>query len=90
MGRNERAVMKIKLHNSLAKVDNSLNFLFDDKVTLYLYEDKTSFTYQIDDYCAFLRFSSETKEFVELVGFGLNKKDDPLWFKGPLWDWTEI
>ncbi len=65
----------------MAKVNNSLNFLFDDKVTLYLYENKTSFTYQIDDRFCFLSFSPETKEFVERHGFGYNEKDDPLWFK---------
>ncbi len=86
--------MKIKLHNSLGKVNENSNryhFLFNEKIFVSLSEQHFLLTYRIDDKYCFLVFFFKTKEFEEWFGFGSNRKNFlPKWFKGPVWNWTEI
>ncbi len=84
--------MKIKLHNSLGKINKEYDiwFLFDEKMIFYLSGDFLRFRYQIDDWDFFLVFSSNTKEFEEWIGFGKNTKQKLNWCKDFGWNWEEM
>ncbi len=66
-------------------------FLFDDKMLINSHPNYLHFYYRIDDCREFLAFNSDIKEFVELLGFGINRKlPGPFWWKDPDYDWKEM
>ncbi len=80
--------MKIKLHNSLNKIDKGIGFwfLFDEKMLLSFHDNYLKLFYRIDDYYFFLRFNPKSKELEEFYGFGRNDKNpDPDWWKDFKW-----
>lgn len=83
--------MKIKLHNSLAKINkkNSL-FLFDEKLFVRISSTYSLWIpYDMFDRSYFLYFYPETKKIEEGFGFGKNDKEsDPYWWKK--WEWEEV
>ncbi len=83
--------MKIKLHNSMSKVDrNDLRFLFNNKIFLSSHDVFLRVYYQFDDNYCFLKFYHKTKEFEEGMGFGGNYKIlDPIWLKIHRYNWKQ-
>ncbi len=84
--------MKIKLHNSLCKIDNEhIRFIFDDKMFIPLRSGFLILRYRITDFSPFLYFYPRTKEFEKSNGFGLNKRlSDPNWWKKSSTEWKEM
>ncbi len=92
--------MKIKLHNSMAKIGKpgcrtSDMFLFDNKISISIYpsitHERIYLAYGIYDMKFFLSFFVKTKDLVEADGFGLStvKSPAPKWWKDG-WEWKEI
>lgn len=80
--------MKIKLHNSILKQYKGQNsfLLFDDKVFLIITGNIISIKYRIYSKYYFLEFSTKTKKFDKLQGFGRNNKySGPYWWKSLKW-----
>lgn len=80
--------MKIKLHNSLAKINKKHSlFLFDEKLLVRTSGSYYLFlTYNMDDKSYSLYFYPETKKFEE---FRKNeKKSNPEWWK--IYEWKEM
>ncbi len=66
-------------------------FLLDEKVLLSSYNNYIDLCYRIDDWHFFLSFSTETKKFEEMRGFGRDDKTSvPDWWKDPIWHWKEM
>lgn len=83
--------MRIRLHNSLAKVHAREEYLFDEKFSISLIDNQLHLAYRIDDRLYFYLFLLEKKEFIKGSGFGLNEKSiSPNWFKHPGWKWKEM
>ncbi len=70
-------IVKIKLHNSMAKKNKERNFMFNSNFFSYFIGDDLYIIYEFDDQYSFLIFSLETKEFQECTGFGRKLKDPP-------------
>lgn len=82
--------MKIKLHNSLGKINNPDYFLFDDKIFIYMnLKYKMLFiNHNIEDSAFFLRFYIKTKNFDKAIGFGNVTNNSRLtrWWKKIKWE----
>ncbi len=81
--------MKIKLHNSMSKIDKGIGFrfLFDEKVLLSFRNNYLILCYRMDDRHYFLRFDPDTKEFGEVSGFGRNDRySNPDWWEKVKWE----
>ncbi len=86
--------MKIKLHNSLGKIDIKNSWcIFDDKILIDFSFTKISLNYTINDSFCFLKFDFRKKEFKYDEGFGSGKQHPfPCWWKNPCWgsEWKDI
>ncbi len=85
--------MKIKLHNSMEKMDHSSRrvYLFDEKIKIIVFTDGIGLTYQIDDFHYFLNFYPDTKKLEEGIGFGKDHRNpNSEWWKDSCYQWKEI
>ncbi len=85
--------MRIKLHNSMGKInrDYNLRFLVNESLYIRLSCRSLLLFYRINDDYPFLRFSPETKEFKKDVGFGKDHRNpNSKWWKTYSWKWKEI
>ncbi len=70
---------------------NDFWILFDEKISISSCESYLKLFYRIDDNHCFLKFYSDTKEFVESTGFGRDDKHyNPDWWKDPSCDWKDM
>ncbi len=70
MERNERVMMKIKLHNSMAKHQGP-DFIFNNHIFLVYLSKKIYVKYSIDNDYNFLIFLEDKKDFIPGYGFGI-------------------
>ncbi len=64
--------MKIKVHNSVSRI-NDCNFILNDDIYIYISCYVLYLSYRIDDRSFFLKFYSKDKEF--RYGYGYGRKD---------------
>ncbi len=82
--------MKIKLHNSLCKIENEKCFLFDQKVSMFILDNKLRIRFHVNDFAFFLFFDLYYKQLKPCSGFGESKKQKPKWWKDFGWKWKEM
>ncbi len=85
--------MRIKVHNSMGKIDifSRTVYLLDEQVSIFVCKDKISLTYRIFDFFYFLRFSPDTKEFEEDTGFGISYPvTNSGWWRESEYGWKEV
>ncbi len=87
--------MKIKLHNSMGKSNNTfgLKFLFNDKILIYLSLNNNylHLYHRIYDRYSFLIFYLDTNELEEGYGFEVHDNESTLnWWKKSIYNWKDI
>lgn len=58
----------------MAKTDDENNYLFDDKILIYIFSQDLFIQFRINDFLSFLSFCPDRKKFIKLMGFGKNDK----------------
>ncbi len=82
--------MKIKLHNSLSKVHKKNCFLFDNKISIYVCQNKVRIRYHKNDELFLAYLSLNDNELKTDFGFGINTYRKDAWWKMYLWNWQEM